>query len=204
MLKSQFLQQTVSPELVLNAYRQGYFPMADGRNGPIKFYFYEPRGIIPLDERFTVRRSLRQIIKKKTFEIRFNSAFEKVIRSCARHDDLSDQEIWISEEMIAIYTELHKRGIAHSVEAWQNNELCGGLYGLTIGAVFCGESMFSRFPFASQAALIALVERLQEKHFTLLDSQMESQHLKQFGLFSVSQAEYLGMLADALSKKVFW
>jgi leucyl/phenylalanyl-tRNA--protein transferase len=204
MIKPQSLQQTISPELILDAYRQGYFPMAQGKHGPIQFFYYEPRGIIPLDERFTIRRSLQQIVKKKIFEIRFDTAFEQVIRSCARHDELPEHEIWISEEMIAIYTELHRRGIAHSVEAWQDDILQGGLYGLALGGAFCGESMFSHAPFASQSALVALVGHLREKDFILLDAQMESEHLRQFGLYSVSQEEYLSVLQEAMACNISW
>jgi leucyl/phenylalanyl-tRNA--protein transferase len=204
MIKSPSLQQTISAELILNAYRLGYFPMAQGKHGPIQFYYYEPRGIIPLHEGFTIRRSLRQILKKETFEIRIDTAFEEVIRSCARHNELQDHEIWISEEMITIYTELHHRGIAHSVEAWQGDMLQGGLYGLTLGSVFCGESMFSKVPFASQASLVRLVEHLTNKGFTLLDSQMESEHLRQFGLYTVSQQEYILLLTEAMTRNILW
>ena len=171
--------------------------MAKGKDGAIQFYYYDPRGIIPLDDRFTVRRSLRQILNKKIFEIRFDTAFEETIRACARHES-EDEGIWLSEEMIAIYCELHSRGIAHSVEAWQDEKLQGGLYGLALGSAFCGESMFSHIPFASQVALVALVDHLREKKFILLDAQMESQHLQQFGLYTVSQEEYMMMLREAI------
>ncbi len=204
MQKPVSLFQTFTPELVLDAYSQGYFPMAHGKHGPIQFFYYEPRGILPLDERFTVRRSLRQIIKKKTFDIKFDTAFEEVIRNCSRHDELPEEEIWLSEEMIEIYIELHKRGIAHSVETWQDEKLQGGLYGLALGSAFCGESMFSKTPFASQAALVGLVDHLREKNFTLLDSQMESEHLQQFGMYSISQKEYMGMLNEAMGKECKW
>ena len=204
MQKPESLFQTLTPELILDAYRQGYFPMAHGKHGPIHFFYYEPRGIIPLDERFSVRRSLRQIINKKTFEIKFDTAFEEVIRNCSRHGELPDTEIWLSEEMIEIYIELHKRGVAHSVEAWSDGKLQGGLYGLPLGSAFCGESMFSKIPFASQAALVGLVDHLREKKFTLLDSQMESEHLQQFGMYSVSQKEYLVMLKMAMGKECTW
>ncbi len=197
MKNSDSLITTLTPDLVLDAYRQGYFPMADGKQGKIQFFYYEPRGILPLNERFIVRRSLRQVINKKTFEIRFDTSFEEVIRSCARHDELSDEGIWLSQEMIAIYCELHQRGFAHSVESWQGEELQGGLYGLAFGSAFCGESMFSHAPFASQVALVALVDHLRKQGFTLLDAQMESEHLQQFGMYTVSQAEYLDMLREA-------
>ncbi|MEI8133724.1 MAG: leucyl/phenylalanyl-tRNA--protein transferase [bacterium] len=198
MQRTTTLRQSLTPELVLDAYRQGYFPMADGKNGSIQFYFYEPRGIIPLDERFKVRKSLQQIIKKTRFEIRMDTAFEEVIRACSRHDKESDTQIWLSEEMIEIYCELHQRGVAHSVESWKDGMLQGGLYGLALGAAFCGESMFSRKPYASQVALVGLVEYLRKNSFTLLDSQMESDHLKQFGMYTVMQDEYLGMLREAM------
>lgn len=197
MQRPDSLIHTLSADLVLDAYRQGYFPMAQGKDGAIQFYYYEPRGIIPLDERFKIRRSLRQIINKKIFEIRFDTSFEEVIRACARHES-EDEGIWLSEEMIAIYCELHTRGIAHSVEVWQDNTLQGGLYGLALGSAFCGESMFSHAPFASQIALVGLVEYLREKKFTLLDAQMESEHLQQFGLYTVSQEKYMTMLTEAL------
>ena len=189
---------------MLEAYRQGYFPMASGRNGEIGFYFYEPRGIIPLDERFVVRKSLRAAIERSHFEIRIDTAFDEVIHQCARYDQLPDDEIWISEKMKLLYSELHKMWIAHSIEVWNEGALIGGLYGLTFGAAFCGESMFSRMPNASQIALIALVEHLRKTGFKLLDSQMESEHLKQFGLYTVSQTEYLGLLSEAMESHADW
>ena len=178
--------------------------MASGRNGEIGFYFYEPRGIIPLDERFVVRKSLRAAIAQSHFEIRIDTAFDEVIHQCARYDELPDDEVWISEEMKLLYSELHQMGIAHSIEVWSDGALIGGLYGLMFGAAFCGESMFSRVPNASQIALIALVEHLRKTGFTLLDSQMESEHLKQFGLYTVSQTEYLGLLSDAMESQADW
>lgn len=175
--------------------------MASGKNGTIEFYYYEPRGVIPLDDRFTVRRSLRQIINRKQHIIKHDTAFHDVITSCARHN-LPRHEIWLSNEMIRIYDELHAMGIAHSVEVWSNEQdptLLGGLYGLTMGSAFLGESMFSNAPNASQIALVALVEHLRSKGFTLLDAQMSSEHLKQFGLLEISQFEYLKLLNSALS-----
>lgn len=187
-----------SVEEVITAYLNGYYPMAQGKHGAVGFYYYEPRGIIPLDERFIVRKSLRQAIRKARFEIRFDTAFEEVIRNCARHEELPDSEIWISAEMIPLYLELYHLGIAHSVETWKNGELVGGLYGLAFGSAFCGESMFSKVPNASQAALVALVEHLRKEGFTLLDAQMVTEHLEQFGLFTLSQKEYLEQFYTAL------
>jgi leucyl/phenylalanyl-tRNA---protein transferase len=187
-----------SIEEVITAYLNGYYPMAEGRYGRIGFYYYEPRGILPLDERFNVRKSLRQAIRKTEFEIRFDTAFEDVMRNCARHDVLPDTEVWISEEMIPLYLELHKLGLAHSVETWNDGKLVGGLYGLSFGSAFCGESMFSLVPNASQAALIALVDRLRKRGFTLLDAQMVTEHLRQFGMISISQKTYLEQFHAAL------
>lgn len=192
---------TITPEYILAAYHQGYFPMASGRAGAIGFYYFEPRAIIPLDDRFSVRPSLRKIIEKNIFTTSIDTAFEEVIRSCARYDELPDTEIWISEEMIGLYCELHRQGIAHSVETWFEGTLVGGLYGLSLGKVFCGESMFSKRSFASQVALVKLVTWLQENGVVLLDAQMESDHLKQFGAYTISQAEYLELLSELLQKK---
>ncbi len=204
MYAPSFRKQHLNTEMILAAYTSGLFPMAEGKNGTIGFFHYEPRGIIPLDEHFTIRRSLSQVLKKESFDIRIDTAFTEVIRACARHNELPDEDIWISEEMIELYTQLHHDGIAHSVESWRNGELVGGLYGLSLGSAFCGESMFSRVPNASQAALIALAEHLRKQGFTLLDAQMPTEHLEQFGLFTVSQGQYLGMLADALEVETSW
>jgi leucyl/phenylalanyl-tRNA---protein transferase len=190
--------------MILAAYKSGLFPMAEGKNGEIGFFHFEPRGIIPLDEHFTIRRSLSQALKKEPFQIRIDTAFREVMTGCARHSELPDEDIWISNEMIDLYTELHYLGIAHSVESWRNGELVGGLYGLALGSAFCGESMFSKTTNASQAALIRLVAHLRERGFTLLDAQMPTEHLEQFGLYSVSQSEYLEMLSDALAKNTEW
>lgn len=173
--------------------------MASGPRGKIEFYYYEPRGILPLDDRFVVRKSLRQTLNRRPFEIRINTAFAEVIRQCARWAELPRHEVWLSERMIELYEELHRMGYAHSVECWDaSGGLVGGLYGLALGSAFFGESMFSRAPFASQIALVALVERLREREFTLCDTQMSSDHLKQFGLLECSQDEYLLLLNEAL------
>ena len=201
-------QGPLSPELFLSAYRMGYFPMAQGPDGPVGFYCYDPRGIIPLDDRFKVRKSLRQIIRRGDYVVRFDTNIEGVLRGCARHGELPADEIWLSNQMIEVYLELAKRGIVHTVEAWHlrdgKEELAGGLYGLTIGSAFCGESMFSRAPYASQVALVALVDCLRERGFTLLDAQMAGEHLEQFGLYEMSQEEYLRILQPMLeASRVF-
>jgi leucyl/phenylalanyl-tRNA--protein transferase len=194
----------ITPELILNAYRHGYFPMTTGKHGPIDFYYYEPRGIIPLDARFTVRRSLAQFIRNGPLRVTSDRAFESVIRNCARHDSLPDEEIWLSEEMILVYVQLHTMGFAHSIEVYEADELVGGLYGLALGSVFCGESMFSTRPYASQVALVGLVERLRAGGFTILDAQMQSEHLAQFGMYTITQEEYLRLLSVAIGETTEW
>lgn len=172
--------------------------MANGRYGEIDWYIANPRTIIPLDERFKVRRSLRQTMRKLNYSIRIDSAFPDVLRACARHDEIPDNEVWLSEEMINIYTNLHRRGIAHSLEVWADDGLVGGLYGIAIRRAFFGESMFTRVPSASQIALVALVERLRARGFALLDAQMRTRHIGFFGAIDLSHDEYLPLLAGAM------
>jgi len=191
----------ISPERVLTAYEHGLFPMAEGQSGSIKWYIAEPRAVIPLDERFKIRRSLRQIQRKGGYRMAVNTDFEAVIRSCARHGEVSRREVWLSEEMIALYLELHRQGHAHSVEVWNETEMIGGLYGIAMKAAFFGESMFSRAPYASQLALIGLVERLRERGYRLLDAQIMSPHIAQFGAINLTHEEYLGVLSDALEEE---
>lgn len=188
----------ITPEMVIAGYQQGYFPMARGRFGGIDWFMAEPRTIIPLDDRFHVRRSLRKIIKKSPYQIKLNTDFVSVIRACARHDEVENEEVWLSEEMIAIYQELHHRGFAHSVEVWDQERLVGGLYGVSLRAAFFGESMFSREPSASQIALVALVERLRERRYLLLDAQMRTSHISHFGAIDLTHNEYLALLAEAM------
>jgi leucyl/phenylalanyl-tRNA--protein transferase len=188
----------ITPEQVLAAYQQGYFPMSRGQYGMIDWFMAEPRTVIPLDERFHVRRSLRKVIKKSEFELRLNTHFEQVIRQCARHGEVPEDEVWLSEEMIALYIELHRRGFAHSIEVFQGNQMVGGLYGLALKSAFFGESMFSRVSSASQIALVALVERLRTRGFRLLDAQMRTSHISRFGAQDYSHEEYLGVLAEAM------
>lgn len=184
--------------MVIAGYQQGYFPMARGRFGGIDWFMAEPRTVIPLDDRFHVRRSLRKTIKKSEYQVRLNTAFDSVIRACARHDEVDNEEVWLSEEMISIYLELHHRRFAHSVEVWDGENLIGGLYGVSLRAAFFGESMFSRAPSASQIALVALVERLRQRRYFLLDAQMRTQHIGYFGAIDLMHNEYMGLLAEAM------
>jgi leucyl/phenylalanyl-tRNA---protein transferase len=185
----------IEPDLLLTAYAAGYFPMADSRHGEIGWYSPDPRAIIPLDT-FAISRSLRHVLKKNVFEIRLNTAFEDVIHSCAERE-----ETWISEAIVQSYLQLHRVGYAHSVETWKDGALAGGLYGVALGAVFFGESMFSSAREASKVALVHLVERLNAKGFELLDTQWITPHLLRFGAIEISRDEYLDKLKRAVSKE---
>lgn len=191
---------TITPEQVLSAYQHGMFPMARGRFGEIHWYISEPRAIIPL-KTFKVRRSLRKAYQKNPYRIVFDTAFPSVIRACARHREVGGDEVWLSEEMIELYVELHRRGHAHSVEVWDGTQLVGGLYGIAMNAAFFGESMFSYVAFASQFALLALVEHLRQREFLLLDAQVMTPHLAQFGAIEMTHDEYMALLLQALREE---
>ena len=187
----------LSPERLLSAYRQGIFPWYS-ENQPILWWSLDPRGIIPL-EGFYAGSTLRKVLKQKIFEIRINTAFEDVMRACAVRPDGSESG-WIMEEMISAYTKLHQLGFAYSVESWRNKKLVGGVYGIAIGGLFAAESMFYQESNASKAALAALVERMKERGFTLLDCQMVTEITKRMGAIEISRAEYLRKLEKALSQ----
>lgn len=197
-MRGKSARTLITPDQILAAYQQGYFPMARGQRGRIDWFMAEPRTIIPLDERFRVRRSLRQTMRKLAYEVRINTCFLEVIHACARHGVVTEEEVWLSDEMIALYLELHQRGAAHSVEIWCDGALAGGLYGVALKGAFFGESMFTRRPSASQLALVALVERLRERGYQLLDAQMRTWHISQFGALDLTHHEYLGWLAEAM------
>lgn len=185
----------IDAQFLLNAYVNGMFPMADGRNGEIHWFSPEHRGIIPLDG-LNVSRSLRQTIRKKIFETRIDFDFESTIRSCAERE-----EVWISETIVQSYLHLHRLGFAHSVECWSGNILAGGLYGVAIGGAFFGESMFSRMKDASKVALVALVERLNEQGYILLDTQYVTPHLSTLGCIEIPKMEYLDRLEVAVERQ---
>ena len=182
----------IAPEILLQGYRLGVFPMAM-EDGSIEWFSPDPRGILPLD-RFHVPHGLARVLRKRAFEIRINASFPEVMRRCARPD-----ETWINAEIIASYTRLHQLGYAHSVEAWQEGRLAGGLYGVSLGGAFFGESMFHDVTDASKVALVALVERMQAKQFMLLDMQWLTPHLAQFGGTEISRRQYMYLLARAVA-----
>lgn len=186
----------IDTSLLITAYAQGIFPMSL-EDGEIGWFSPDPRGIIPLDG-FLVSRRLARVVRSRKFEIVFDRSFEAVMRACA--DDREDGT-WISEEIIESYVALHRRGLAHSVEAWQGGALVGGLYGVHLGGAFFGESMFHRVTDASKVALVALVDRLQSCGFSLLDTQWTTPHLEQFGAIEIPREEYLARLTAALGKR---
>ncbi|MBO0129504.1 leucyl/phenylalanyl-tRNA--protein transferase [Agrobacterium burrii] len=189
----------ITVDILLRAYSAGLFPMADSADDP-ELFWVEPeiRGIIPLND-FHVSKSLTKAIRKKPFDIRFNTAFEAVMAGCAA--EAPDRpSTWINATIRKLYTELHQIGHAHSVEAWDGKELVGGLYGVSLGAAFFGESMFSRRTNASKICLVHLVERLKASGFVLLDTQFTTEHLKTFGAIDVPKQEYAKILDLAVNR----
>lgn len=190
------MHQTISPELLEEAYRQGIFPMAD-ENGRIRWYSPNPRTIIDL-ERFHISRRLTRTIRQRKFEITVNRDFDGVIRGCAnRRQDQNGT--WISEGIVGAYTGLHRLGKAHSVEAYHNGRLAGGIYGVSLGGAFMGESMFTIVRDASKVCLAFLVGRLKERGFILFDVQFTTPHLRRFGAIEISRREYLSRLEKSLA-----
>jgi leucyl/phenylalanyl-tRNA---protein transferase len=185
---------TLTPEGVELAYRHGIFPMADERSGEVLWFRPDPRAIIPVDD-FHTSRSLARTIKRGLFEIRVNSDFEGAMRGCADRPEGS----WISDRFVEVYGALHRAGKAHSVEAWHGGRLVGGVYGVALGGAFMAESMFHRETDASKVALAALVRRLRERDFTLLDVQYVTPHLESLGATEITRHEYERRLERALS-----
>lgn len=186
------MRDDLTPQLVLEAYRVGLFPMADDE-GRIGWFSPDPRCIFPLD-RFHVPRSVRQTIRRGKFTVRVDAAFDAVIAACADRPEGT----WISADIVRVYRALHRHGYAHSVEAWHEGRLAGGLYGVALGGAFFGESMFTRVSDASKVALVALVERLRERGFVLLDTQWWTPHLGRFGAVEIPRRTYLQKLRAAL------
>ena len=191
----------LTPQIVLDAYSKGLFPMAENRRDKQLFWIDpEVRGILPLDN-FHIPRSLKKKIRNNPFEVRFDHNFAAVIRACAQQKP-KRRETWINDEIIELYTKLFCMRHAHSVECWQEEKLVGGLYGISIGGAFFGESMFSSERDSSKIALVHLVARLNLAGFTLLDTQFITDHLKQFGAIEISRVEYHKILNVALNLNV--
>lgn len=191
---------SLTPELLLRAYSIGLFPMAESADDP-EIFWVEPevRGIIPLND-FHISKSLAKAIRQKPFEIRFDTAFEQVLDKCA--EPTPDRpSTWINQTIRDLYTTLFHMGHAHSVEAYEGGELVGGLYGVSLGAAFFGESMFSRRSNASKISLVYLVERLKTQGFVLLDTQFTTDHLKTFGAIDMPKDVYETVLQSAMTSK---
>ena len=193
----------LTPELLLRAYADGLFPMAEKRDDPT-LYWVSPdqRGIIPLDT-FHVPRRLARTIRSGRFTVTADQAFIEVMQACAAPAP-GREESWINDEILRLYTALHAGGHAHSLETWQDGELVGGLYGVRLGAAFFGESMFSRRTDASKVALAALVDGLKRGGFVLLDTQFITGHLARFGAVEIPREQYLMKLNYALSREAIW
>ena len=181
----------IDPELLLQGYRLGVFPMAM-EDDSIQWFSPDPRAILPLED-FHVPHALRRLVRKKVFETTIDRAFSTVIEACAKHEDT-----WINLEIIESYTRLHELGHAHSVEVWREGQIAGGLYGVPVGGAFFGESMFHYVTDASKIALVTLVEHLRARKFALLDTQWLTPHLQQFGGIEISRDHYLRVLRRAI------
>jgi leucyl/phenylalanyl-tRNA---protein transferase len=188
----------LTPDILIRAYAAGIFPMAEAADDP-ELFWVDPRrrGILPLDAVHVARR-LRRVIRQQIFEIRCDSAFEDVIRGCAEASE-KRPNTWINDEIVRLYAGLFARGAAHSVECWRDGKLVGGLYGVSLGAAFFGESMFSRESEASKVALVHLVARLRLGGFRLLDTQFLTPHLARFGGIEITRRHYHRLLAEALT-----
>ncbi len=187
----------ITPELMLRAYAAGIFPMAESKTST-KTYWVDPRerGILPLDT-FHVPKSLRKTVRREVFDVRCNSAFAETLAECGRQT-AGRRDTWINADIERCVLALHARGFAHSVECWRDGRMVGGLYGISLGAAFFGESMFSRETDASKVALVHLVARLKFGGFKLLDTQFVTDHLARFGVIEIPARDYLILLEDAL------
>lgn len=191
--RAAYTHPMIPAELLLHAYRNAVFPMSM-QDGEIAWFSPDPRAIIPIEE-FHVPHGLRRTLKKRLFDIRINADFEAVMRKCGARE-----ETWINDEIVASYTNLHRLGYAHSVEAWLGERLVGGLYGVALGGAFFGESMFHEVTDASKVALNALIVRLRERGFELLDTQWTTAHLMTFGAMEISRADYRRRLEACIEK----
>ena len=191
----------INEETILKSYSLGIFPMSESFDDP-NIYWINPkkRGVIPIND-FKISKNLRKEIKKKKFVITINKDFNGVIKNCAKKTK-NRPSTWINKEIIKLYSNLHKIGHAHSIEAWYKNKLVGGLYGVSLGSAFFGESMFSTMSNSSKICLIFLIANLKIKKFTLLDTQFVNPYLTKLGAVEISRKKYLKMLGNSLKKNV--
>lgn len=192
-------EQLLSPDILLNAYRSGVFPMTDA-DGQTRWYTADPRGVLPLDA-FHCPKSLAQIVRQRKFDVRVNFDFESVVRACKDVFRPEAHGGWIGDDIVRAYTQLHHNGHAHCIAAYQNQKLVGGLYGVSIGGAFFGESMFFTVPNASKVCLVHLVHRLRARGYALLDTQMVTDHMKQFGCTHMPGDAYMDQLEHAMTLK---
>jgi len=188
----------LSADDLIYGYVNGIFPMADADDA-LYWYSPDPRAIIPLDT-YKPPKSLRPLLNKQVFKIRINTGFEEVMRGCALPRS-GDDSTWISDEIIEAYTDLHKMGFAHSVEVYDQDSLVGGLYGVSIGAAFFGESMFHHVSNASKVAFHYLVQILKQQGFELLDTQFINENVRRFGAIEIQKLAYMKLLKQAISKR---
>lgn len=193
------MSSPLTADQILRAYALGVFPMARQHDDP-KLYWVDPekRGILPLKD-FHLPRSLKKVMKRGAFDMKVDTAFDQVLELCAE-STARRPETWINSEIVRLFTDLHHAGLAHSVESWQDGKLVGGLYGLSLGSAFFGESMFSRATDASKAALAYLAALMKKGGYTLLDTQFVTDHLAQFGAVEIPRRDYLRLLAQALDR----
>jgi leucyl/phenylalanyl-tRNA--protein transferase len=193
-------------EFLIAAYRAGWFPMADSESGTLEWFSPDPRGILPLNQ-FRVPASLARVVRSGRLQIRGDTAFDQVVRACAapRADAHSG---WIDQRLLELYLQLHRLGYAHSIEAWRDGQLVGGLYGIHIGGAFFGESMFCRpdqgGTDASKVCLVHLVDHMRAAGLSLLDTQFWTEHLAQFGCIQIERAQYLALLAEVVDRPLMW
>ncbi|OFW89199.1 MAG: leucyl/phenylalanyl-tRNA--protein transferase [Alphaproteobacteria bacterium RIFCSPHIGHO2_02_FULL_46_13] len=196
------MEGTITPFDLLDIYKQGFFPMAEHREDK-EFQFYAPhtRALLPIKDLHIPKR-LKRKMHHVAYDMRIDTAFADVIHHCANVQRSKESNTWINDRIIALFIQLHEMGVAHSVETWRDGKLIGGLYGLTLGSTFCGESMFSIETDASKVALVTLTKHLDKQGFKLLDSQFRNPHLDQFGLYEIPQEEYVEMMQAGLRDKV--
>ncbi|MCG9891056.1 MAG: leucyl/phenylalanyl-tRNA--protein transferase [Thermosynechococcaceae cyanobacterium MS004] len=182
-------------EAIIEGYRQGYFLMAEEDGAELSWYTSRERTLIPLDERFHIPRSLRRVLNQERFRVAINEDFEAVVEGCANRETT-----WISAELKDVYRTLYKAGWAYSFETWQENELAGGILGLSINGMFIGESMFFAIPDGSKVAMVKLVEHLRSRGFVMFDAQLMNPHLERFGAHNISARDYQKRLSQAIRK----
>ncbi|WP_162127052.1 leucyl/phenylalanyl-tRNA--protein transferase [Flavobacterium phycosphaerae] len=185
----------LSTERLLLAYRNGIFPWFN-EDEPI-LWWAPPERMVVVPSLYKVSKSIRNLLNQNKFQVTFNQNFREVIMNCQQIERVGQEGTWITDDIIASYTKLHEMGFAQSVEVWQNGELVGGLYGIDLGHIYCGESMFSKVSNASKIAFVTLIQHLKEKDYKLLDCQVHNDHLEKLGAFEISREVFMKVLKSA-------